>query len=251
MKESSSDVGEYIGNSHFCRNIYKITMKTLDTFTNPAFPSNVQSIPEWPEEYFFLKGVDHSVISMKKGEKVFTEGEGCGRLGFIISGTIKVFKDSPSGRSMTLYRIGRGESCMLSMSCALSNPIHQASAMVEEDAWVITLRPDIFRRLMNDSEDARNYVFTQFALRMTDNMVLIEEVVFKRMDQRLADTLIERSQSGGEIIKMTHEELATELGTAREVISRLLKELELNGLVRLQRGSIEILDLKALSKKGA
>jgi CRP/FNR family transcriptional regulator len=82
-------------------------------------------------------------------------------------------------------------------------------------------------------------------------MVLIEEVVFKRMDQRLADTLIERSQSGGEIIKMTHEELATELGTAREVISRLLKELELNGLVRLQRGSIEILDLKALSKKGA
>jgi CRP/FNR family transcriptional regulator len=148
---------------------------------------------------------------------------------------------------MTLYRIGRGESCMLSMSCALSNPIHQASAMVEEDAWVITLRPDIFRRLMNDSEDARNYVFTQFALRMTDNMVLIEEVVFKR----LADTLIERSQSGGEIIKMTHEELATELGTAREVISRLLKELELNGLVRLQRGSIEILDLKALSKKGA
>jgi CRP/FNR family transcriptional regulator len=86
---------------------------------------------------------------------------------------------------------------------------------------------------------------------MTDNMVLIEEVVFKRMDQRLTDTLIERSQSVGEIIKMTHEELATELGTAREVISRLLKELELNGLVRLQRGSIEILDLKALSKKGA
>ena len=235
----------------FAKDYYKITMKTFDTFTNPAFPSSVQSIPEWPEEFFFLRDVDHSVISMKKGEKVFTEGEGCGRLGFIISGIIKVYKDSPSGRSMTLYRIGRGESCMLSMSCALSNPIHQASAMVEEDAWVITLRPDIFRKLMNDSEDARNYVFTQFALRMTDNMMLIEEVVFKRMDQRLADTLIERSQSGKEIIKMTHEELATELGTAREVISRLLKELELSGLVKLQRGSIEIVDVKALSQKGA
>ena len=235
----------------FAKDYYKITMKTFDTFTNPAFPSSDQSIPEWPEEFFFLRDVDHSVISMKKGEKVFTEGEGCGRLGFIISGIIKVFKDSPSGRSMTLYRIGRGESCMLSMSCALSNPIHQASAMVEEDAWVITLRPDIFRKLMNDSEDARNYVFTQFALRMTDNMMLIEEVVFKRMDQRLADTLIERSQSGKEIIKMTHEELATELGTAREVISRLLKELELSGLVKLQRGSIEIVDVKALSQKGA
>jgi len=226
-------------------------MKTLDTFTNPAFPSIATDIPEWPEEYSFLKNIEHSVISMKKGEKVFTEGEGCGRLGFIISGIIKVFKDSPSGRSMTLYRIGRGESCMLSMSCALSNPIHQASAMVEEDAWVITLRPDIFRTLMNDSEDARNYVFTQFALRMTDNMVLIEEVVFKRMDQRLAETLIECSHSGSEIIKMTHEELAIELGTAREVISRLLKELEVSGLVKLQRGSIEIVDVKALSKKGA
>jgi CRP/FNR family transcriptional regulator len=226
-------------------------MKTFDTFTNPAFPSHEQPIPEWPEEFFFLRDVDHSVISMKKGEKVFTEGEGCGRLGFIISGIIKVFKDSPSGRSMTLYRIGRGESCMLSMSCALSNPIHQASAMVEEDAWVITLRPDIFRALMNNSEDARNYVFTQFALRMTDNMMLIEEVVFKRMDQRLADLLIERSQSRNAIIKMTHEELATELGTAREVISRLLKELELSGLVKLQRGSIEVLDVKGLSKKGA
>ena len=235
----------------FAKDYYKITMKTFDTFTNPAFPSGNQSIPEWPEEFFFLRDVEHSVISMKKGEKVFTEGEGCGRLGFIISGIIKVFKDSPSGRSMTLYRIGRGESCMLSMSCALSNPIHQASAMVEEDAWVITLRPDIFRKLMNDSEIARNYVFTQFALRMTDNMMLIEEVVFKRMDQRLADMLIERSQSGKEIIKMTHEELATELGTAREVISRLLKELELSGLVKLQRGSIEIVDVKALSKKGA
>ncbi|MFM6955050.1 MAG: Crp/Fnr family transcriptional regulator [Ignavibacteria bacterium] len=226
-------------------------MKTLDTFTNPAFPSSNQPIPAWPEEFSFLQDVDHSVISMKKGENVFTEGEGCGRLGFIISGTIKVFKDSPSGRSMTLYRIRRGESCMLSMSCALSNPIHQASAMVEEDAWVITLRPDIFRKLMNDSEEARNYVFTQFALRMTDNMVLIEEVVFKRMDQRLTDTLITRSHSGKDIIKMTHEELAIELGTAREVISRLLKELELSGLVRLQRGSIEIMDVKALSKKGA
>lgn len=250
MKDSFH-VGQYTRNSHFCQNNYKITMKTFDTFTNPAFPSSNQPIPEWPEEFYFLREVEHSVISMKKGEKVFTEGEGCGRLGFIISGIIKVFKDSPSGRSMTLYRIGRGESCMLSMSCALSNPIHQASAMVEEDAWVITLRPDIFRKLMTDSEIARNYVFTQFALRMTDNMVLIEEVVFKRMDQRLADTLIERSQSGREIIKMTHEELATELGTAREVISRLLKELELSGLVRLQRGSIEIVDLKALSKKGA
>jgi CRP/FNR family transcriptional regulator len=85
---------------------------------------------------------------------------------------------------------------------------------------------------------------------MTDNMVLIEEVVFKRMDQRLAETLIERSHSGKEFIKMTHEELAIELGTAREVISRLLKELEVAGLVRLQRGSIEIMDVKALSQKG-
>jgi len=225
-------------------------MKIFDTFTKPAFPSIDQPIPECPEEFFFLRDVEHSIIHMIKGEKVFTEGEGCGRLGFIISGSIKVYKDSPSGRSMTLYRIGPGKSCILSMSCALSNPIHQASAIVEEDAWVITLRPDKFRALMNDSEEARNYVFSQFALRMTDNMVLIEEVVFKRMDQRLAETLIERSHSGKEFIKMTHEELAIELGTAREVISRLLKELEVSGLVRLQRGSIEIMDVKALSQKG-
>lgn len=197
------------------------------------------------EKLPFLRHSPIHLSSLPAGTPVFTEGSGCGKIGFVQSGVIRVFKLSETGREITLYRIEAGESCILSMSCALSNPIHQASAIVEEDANVLILSTGDFQELIEKSHEARNYVFSQFASRLTNVMMVIEEVVFKRMDERLAGLLAELAPPHSVITK-THEELAVELGTAREVISRTLKEFERQNLVRLGRGTITIPDLKAL-----
>lgn len=201
-----------------------------------------------PDTFSFLHTTPHTVMTLPVDSYVFREHEGCGRIGFVLGGSIKVFKEHPSGRSITLYRLGAGDSCILSMSCAMSNPIHQASAIVEEEATVVTVTTADFHRLMEKSADARSYVFGLFAERLTDVLLLLEEVVFQRMDERLAAILLEsaaRHQS--EVIQATHEALAEEAGTAREVVTRVLKEFAVQGWIELGRGKITIRDRGGLS----
>jgi CRP/FNR family transcriptional regulator len=195
----------------------------------------------------FLRSAPYRLTHLATGTSVFTEGSGCGKIGFVQRGVVRVFKLSETGREITLYRISAGESCILSMSCALSHPIHQASAVVEEDAELLTLTTADFQLLVEHSHEARNYLFSQFASRLTDIMMLIEEVVFRRMDERLAHVLLELSvRLRTTTIPITHEALATELGTAREVVSRTLKEFERAGLVKLSRGTVSVLNKTAL-----
>lgn len=199
----------------------------------------------------FLRDVASTELRLSKGAWVFREHEGCGRIGFVLEGSIKVFKEHSSGRSITLYRLGPGDSCILSMSCALSNPIHQASAIVEEDCTILTVTTDDFRNLMDRSAEARDYVFGLFASRLTDVLLLLEEVVFRRMDERLASILLEHAmRKGSDEIHTTHEQLAEEAGTAREVVTRVLREFVSQDLVKLGRGQITILDRRALARIG-
>ncbi|MCS6807979.1 MAG: Crp/Fnr family transcriptional regulator [Bacteroidota bacterium] len=187
----------------------------------------------------FLRLIPTTVSLLPAGTPVFTEGSNCGKIGFVQRGVIRVFKLSETGREITLYRLYAGESCVLSMSCALSHPIHQASAVVEEEAEILTTTIHDFQLLMERSHEARNYVFSQFASRLTDIMLLVEEVVFQRVDVRLAALLADLARHSSVIAK-THQELAIELGTAREVVSRILKDFEHRGLVRLSRGTITV-----------
>jgi len=197
----------------------------------------------------FLATIPTTEVNMPAGTWVFREHEGCGRVGFVMSGVIRVFKEHETGRSITLYRLGEGDSCILSMSCALSNPIHQASAIVEEDAVVLTVTTAEFQKLMETSHEARDYVFGSFATRLTDVLMLLEEVVFRRMDARIAGLLLEYSaRHGSNVIETTHEHLADEAGTVREVVTRLLREFVANNWVSTSRGSITLLDKAALSK---
>ena len=210
--------------------------------------SDIIELETLPEELSFLSDTPHTVQVMEAGSYVFRENEGCGRIGFVIEGSIRVFKDHPSGRAITLYRLGAGDSCILSMSCAMSNPIHQASAMVDETATVVTVTTDEFRKLMERSNEAREYVFGLFATRLTDVLMLLEEVVFQRMDERLAAILIENAaRHSSDTVHATHEQLAEEAGTAREVVTRVLREFVTNGWVEVGRGKVKILDRKGLS----
>ncbi|MCX6141049.1 MAG: Crp/Fnr family transcriptional regulator [Candidatus Kapabacteria bacterium] len=206
--------------------------------------------PTIPHVFDFLKDVPTESQTLEKGTYVFRENEGCGRIGFVLSGSIRVVKEHTSGKNITLYRIGPGDSCILSMSCALSNPIHQASAIVEEDAEVITVGTGDFRSLLDRSNEAREYVFGLFATRLTDVMILVEEIVFHRMDERLAAALIDNAaRHHTDTVVATHEQLAEETGTAREVVTRILRDFSARGWVEIHRGSVKILDKKGLLSK--
>ncbi|MBU3742661.1 MAG: Crp/Fnr family transcriptional regulator [Candidatus Kapabacteria bacterium] len=203
------------------------------------------------DQFPFLADTPYTEMQLAKGAWLFREHEGCGRIGFVLDGTVKVFKEHASGRSITLYRLGAGDSCILSMSCAMANPIHQASAVVEDDCRILTVTTDDFRRLMERSAQARDYVFGLFASRLTDVLLLLEEVVFRRMDERLASILLEHAvRLGSDEIHTTHERLAEEAGTAREVVTRVLREFVSTGLVSVGRGVITILDRKGLAHIG-
>lgn len=200
------------------------------------------------EDFPFLRDVNVTESRVPTGTYLFREHEGCGRIGFVLAGVVRVFKEHPSGRSITLYRLGAGDSCILSMTCALSHPIHQASAVVEEEASLLMITTEEFRNLVARSSEARDYVFSLFASRLTDVLLLLEEVVFHRMDERLAALLLEHSaRAGSDTIDTTHERLADEAGTVREVVTRILRDFVQRGAIEVQRGKIVILDKKTLA----
>mgnify|MGYP000848344143 CR=1 FL=1 len=200
------------------------------------------------EHLAFLDDANVIESHVPAGTYLFREHEGCGRIGFVRSGTVRVFKEHPSGRSITLYRLGEGDSCILSMTCALSHPIHQATAIVEEDATLLMITTDEFRKLVARSAEARDYVFSLFASRLTDVLLLLEEVVFHRMDERLAALLLEHAaRTGTSVIDTTHERLADEAGTVREVITRILRDFAQRGAIEVQRGKIVITNKSILA----
>ncbi len=202
-----------------------------------------------PDGLAFLRDAPLEYVRLDAGTMLFREEDGCGRVSFLVSGSVRVFKEHPSGRSITLYRLGPGDGCVLSISCALHNPIHLASAIVEEDSEALMLSVEAFNHLIDKSREAREYVFATFANRLADAMMLVEEVAFQRMDERLAAILLEYVvRQGSEVINITHEQLAEEAGTAREVVTRLLHDFHSKGLVKLSRGHIEVTDRRGLAK---
>lgn len=188
----------------------------------------------------FLAQTNFAIHTMKAGTTVFREGEQCGLLGFIIEGTVRVYKHNESGREITLYRITAGESCILSIACIMSSPHHKASAIIEEHTTLAIVQAHDIRHLLSQSAQARDFIFALLAHRLADVVTLIDEIVFSKMDKRLAHFLL-NNKSAHNTIHATHEHIAIELGTAREVISRLLKDFESKGYIALNRGSITII----------
>lgn len=185
-----------------------------------------------------------SLIRLKAGTPVFEENQPCQGFPLLLSGCIRVIKASANGRELQLYRVHAGESCILSSSCLLGHSRYLARGLVDSDVEMIALPAPAFRQLMAEHEAFRNYVFSLFAGRLTDLMELVSAVAFQKLDQRLALLL------GGKAspIRITHQGLADELGSAREIVSRLLKGFAEQGWVKLGREHIEISNRPALKK---
>jgi CRP/FNR family transcriptional regulator len=185
-----------------------------------------------------------SVMHVPAGTVVFDENQPCQGFPLLLSGSIRVIKATPNGRELQLYRVVSGESCILTSSCLLGHTRYQARGIAEEALEIVALPANAFHSLLGSCEAFRNYVFHLFSDRITDLMQLVSAVAFQKLDQRLAKLLIGKPTT----IYATHQAIADELGSAREIVSRLLKGFAEQGWVKLGREQIEITDAASLKR---
>ena len=182
--------------------------------------------------------------TLPAGAQLFTKQENCLGFPLILAGTIKVVKSTAAGREMLLYRVEPGGSCIITSSCLLGHSPYSARGVAETPLSLLILPGSLFERLLAGNSLFRDFVFHLFAERIAELMQLVEEVAFHRLDQRLAKLLLARGTS----IRTTHQALAEELGSVREIVSRLLKGFAEQGLVTLGREQISVIDRQGLKE---
>jgi CRP/FNR family transcriptional regulator len=182
-------------------------------------------------------------LAVPAGTVLFEEQSPCRGFPFVLSGEVRVARGSPQGRSLELYRVTAGELCVVSASCLFGKHPLTAHGAATSPTELLMLSPAGFDQWMAH-EPFRRFVFSVFADRLADLMALAEAVAFQQLDQRLAGALL----GHGNAILVTHQALADELGTVREIVTRLLKRFERAGWLRVGRERIELLDPSALRR---
>jgi CRP/FNR family transcriptional regulator len=173
--------------------------------------------------------------------ELLAEGSYIKQVPLLLTGSVKVRKTDESGKEIVLYHIQPGESCVLSITSCLNNKQSKADAIVEGESSIILLGADKVREWMDRYKSWRTFVQGLYYNRLDVLLGLVDAIAFKQVDERLLDKLRELKQMHGDRIPATHQQIATEIGTAREVISRLLKQLENQGKIKLDRGNIQII----------
>lgn len=184
------------------------------------------------------------------GKDVFVEGDRADAIALLLSGAVRVYKIGETGREITLYRFGVGESCILTANAILSRQSFPAIATVEQEAEAVMIPADAFRDWVRRFDLWRGFVFDLLSQRLTSVLAIVDEVAFRRVDTRVAALLLNRSKNQNPI-RITHQEIAAELGSSREVISRILEGFASEGMIRAARGIVEILDFESLRARSA
>lgn len=192
-----------------------------------------------------LRLADQIILSV--GTRVFQAGDECRQFVFLLEGSIRVDIVTRAGKTIMLYRFGPGQTCILTTSCLMSAEPYSAEAHVEKAATACVLPLQAFEALLSTSAEFRSLVFASFNYRLSDMMAKIEEIAFTPIDMRLAERVLQLSDSRSKIF-ITHVRLAADLGTAREVISRKLAQWEGEGLIVRGRGGFEILNLHEIEQ---
>ena len=196
----------------------------------------------------FLRHV--SIRRVAAGEYICWEGDVCTQLAIVLSGIVRVYKIGESGREITLYRIEEHESCILTASCILSQIRFPALAIVEQEVRAALIPAPVLREWIEKYDVWRHYVFELMSKRLADVITTVEEIAFRRVDVRIAEFLLRSAEAKADI-ETTHQEIAYELGTAREVVSRILKDFERMDLISLSRGIITVRSKQALLEKAS
>ncbi len=215
----------------------------------------------WLKSFPELQGIDDKAwltamqkaqtVTVPQGAVLFRDGDACSNYVLVVDGAIRVQKIDVQGHEIVLYRVEDGQTCMLTTSCLLGGQAYPAEGIAESEVSLVLLPMDAFDNALSQSTAFRRFVMAQIGRRIGDLMALVEDVAFGRMDERLARLITRRALKTGTEISCTHQELAFELGTAREVVSRLLKDFEHNGWLKLQRGKVLITSLEELQELAA
>lgn len=187
-----------------------------------------------------------AVMDVPAATTLFRETETCQGFPLLLSGEVRVSRSAPNGRELELYRVLPGEMCLVSSACLFAGQVFSAQGITTQATRLVAMPPGAFRAALAN-ESFRDYVLGLFAARMADLTGLIEAVAFQRLDSRLAATLL----GHGNQVRTTHQLLADELGTVREIVTRLLHRFERAGWVSLSRECITICDSAALRQLAA
>ena len=183
-------------------------------------------------------------VRAPKGTVLFRPGQPCRGFPLLLEGTVRVSQTSPAGREIVLYHVEPGQGCLLSGGCLLGHADYAASGVAETDVTLLSIPPALFQQMLVEHEPFRRFVFGMYGERLAQVMQLVEEVAFRRLDARLAQLLVQR----GPVLAATQQKLADELGSVREIVSRLLRQFESRGWVELGRERITVRDPRALAE---
>mgnify|MGYP000041193088 CR=1 FL=1 len=186
------------------------------------------------------------ILKFSRGDQVFGPMSVPDGLFFLYEGRIRVSQSSENGREIVLYRVDAGESCVLTTACMLAEEAYNAEGVAETDVTAILLPKTAFDRLAAEEDAFRNFVFAAYSRRLIDLLRVVDDVAFGRIDVRLAERLLTLGQ-GRKEVHATHQDLASELGTAREVISRVLNDFQKRDLIAQSRGVISLSDKMGLA----
>lgn len=202
------------------------------------------SLRDLPAELMRRIDQEAAYIEASAGTVLFESSSPCQAFPMPLTGAVRVSRAGANGRELQLYRVAPGESCIITSSCLLGQNAYPARGIAEGMLTAVVLPRALFSLLIEQHPPFRAYVFNLFGERLADLMQLVEEVAFHKLDQRLAALLLNK----GEVIHVTHQGLADELGSVREIVSRLLKSFQDQGMLELGREQVRIIDTKALRK---
>jgi CRP/FNR family transcriptional regulator len=196
-----------------------------------------------------LAGLGAAAVALERdaGTMLFDDGSPCAGMLLLESGGVRVSMASAGGREILLYRVRPGETCVLTLGCLLGRDDYPARGVAESAIRGVFLPAEWFERLLEDSPEFRRFVFSAFSARLRDVLSLTSAVAFDRLDARLAAALLGRAERAGSVeLAVTHQQLADELGCAREAVSRLLEGFESAGAIELGRGHVVLRDKELL-----
>lgn len=199
-------------------------------------------VPSWPETLRAGIARRSHPLAFGEGQRLFAPGDACQGFVIVLAGSVRVEHVGPTGRSMVLYRIAPGETCVMTTACLMTGATYSAWGVAETAVDALLLSPAAFEALLAEDRAFRAMALGVFADRMRDLVEVIDELLLHRVDLRLAEWLAQRAPQ----VCATHQAIAAELGTAREVVSRILKDFERRRLVTLGRGVIGIENAAAL-----
>lgn len=210
-----------------------------DTLSSRLDPQSLlATLPE-----HLLRQLAQQVLKLPAGAPVFESKGRCGGFPLLLSGAVRVFRPLANGRNIELYRVAPSEPCILSLGCLLGGDAYPACGITVEPTTMVVMPPSMFEECMATVVPFRSAMFRMLGKRMVDVMLLVEEVATLKLDTRLAAALLAHDalRGGGATILITHQQLADELGTVREMISRLLDDFARQRMLILARGRIDVI----------